>query len=625
MKKTVYITGETPPRFNEAFQELCEDLAIEISEEGVQVALQKGKALSLHTTGNRIHVTWAQPVQLYRALSLLGQATNIEALNISELPCFETLAIMFDSSRNAVLTVKSMQMFLRKMALMGFNLAMMYTEDTYEVPGRPYFGYMRGRYSQQEMRALDDYADLFGIEMCPCIQTLGHLNRALHWPALSHLADNAEVIMADDEDTYAFLEQIIAAAAMPYRSKRIHIGMDEAHGVGLGAHLRKFGYENPHSIIHRHLIRVKSIVDKLGLNAMMWSDMYFRPDSPTNGYYDSGVPRQELVDSAPHDISLIYWDYYHNRTQEYTAMLDKHKGFAAPLGFAGAIWTFAGPCPDYDKTIRATIPALGACKKANIPLVIATAWGDNGAETNMLTALPGMQLFAEYCYTGKYDNKELAERFEACCHANINEFLELSEFNTVPGMRSGELRPVNAAKILLYQDPLVQLFADDMKGLLPSVHYKGLAARYAEYAKDNSEYKQLMLFYHLLAQALWRKSEWHEQAAQCVQSGDQNLAKRLAQEVEQTVDAIETLRIEWGNLWTSTNKPYGFEIIDLRLGGIRARLLTAQKRILLFAQDKNETLPELLEQTLPYKICADGTNFGSYAISEIVSACKIDM
>ena len=35
---------------------------------------------------------------------------------------------------------------------------MLYTEDTYEVDNEPYFGYMRGRYSADELRELDDYA-----------------------------------------------------------------------------------------------------------------------------------------------------------------------------------------------------------------------------------------------------------------------------------------------------------------------------------------------------------------------------------------------------------------------------------------------------------------------------------
>ena len=35
---------------------------------------------------------------------------------------------------------------------------MLYTEDTYEVDGQPYFGYMRGRYSKEEMKEIDDFA-----------------------------------------------------------------------------------------------------------------------------------------------------------------------------------------------------------------------------------------------------------------------------------------------------------------------------------------------------------------------------------------------------------------------------------------------------------------------------------
>ena len=47
----------------------------------------------------------------------------------------------------------------------------MYTEDTYEVPGQPYFGYQRGRYTYEELHALDDYADKMCIRDRSCIAT----------------------------------------------------------------------------------------------------------------------------------------------------------------------------------------------------------------------------------------------------------------------------------------------------------------------------------------------------------------------------------------------------------------------------------------------------------------------
>ena len=62
------------------------------------------------------------------------------------------------------------------LSALGYNFIRLYTEDTYEVDGEPYFGYMRGRYSREEIREMDAYAASKGIELIPCIQTLAHLN-----------------------------------------------------------------------------------------------------------------------------------------------------------------------------------------------------------------------------------------------------------------------------------------------------------------------------------------------------------------------------------------------------------------------------------------------------------------
>ncbi len=67
---------------------------------------------------------------------------------------FQTNGAMVDMSRNAVMNVSTVKHMLRAMALMGMNTYMLYTEDTYEVEGEPYFGYMRGRYSVAEMKEL---------------------------------------------------------------------------------------------------------------------------------------------------------------------------------------------------------------------------------------------------------------------------------------------------------------------------------------------------------------------------------------------------------------------------------------------------------------------------------------
>ena len=75
---------------------------------------------------------------------------------------------MVDCSRNAVPNVSTLKKLIRRMALMGYHALLLYTEDTYELEGYPYFGYMRGRYTREELKEIDGYAEKFA-EIGPCI------------------------------------------------------------------------------------------------------------------------------------------------------------------------------------------------------------------------------------------------------------------------------------------------------------------------------------------------------------------------------------------------------------------------------------------------------------------------
>ncbi len=103
---------------------------------------------------------------------------------------------MIDASRNAVYRVSEVKKILGYMALMGHNRCMLYTEDTYEIDGYPYFGYMRGRYSKEELREIDDYGYSLGIEVVPCIQTLAHLKQTLRWPYGEGMKDTQDVLFS---------------------------------------------------------------------------------------------------------------------------------------------------------------------------------------------------------------------------------------------------------------------------------------------------------------------------------------------------------------------------------------------------------------------------------------------
>ncbi len=612
----ITVSGQPPEHWEAALDALSSDLNY---REAFSVIAVRGDFLGVDCDGEHVTVTWETPVQFYRALSLIPQP--LAPCHIRQRAAFRSSGVMLDCSRNAVLTPETVRLLLRKMALMGLNLGMMYTEDTYEVPEQPYFGYKRGKYTYDELKSLDDYAYQFGIELVPCIQTLGHLDRVVRWPAYHHVRENEGVLEPDREETYEIIEQFLKAASAPYRSRRIHLGMDEAYGVGLGAHLHRHGYENPQNIMGRHLRRVLDIAEKLGLEGMMWSDMYFAIDG--RDYHSEGDPSPAAIAAVDPRVTLVYWDYYQSREEMYRFAIEKHRRFPAKTVFAGGLWTWVGPAPAYPNAIRNTVAALSACRKEGMDTVVATCWGDDGQECNLLTALPGMQLYGELTYTDGFDEEAVAARFRRCCDGNWNAFMSLSELNVLPGMEEHSNDPANACKILLYQDPLVQLFEKDMAGFPAESHFASLVGKYARYALENPAYAPLFDFYTALAHTLALKCRWHASAASAIREGDRQTAAALAEDIPAVMDAVETLRQVWRTLWETTNKPYGFEVIDFRLGGVRARLSTAGERMASFARGEIDDIPELREEPLPYR--RSGNSVGcTNTMREILTAARLD-
>ena len=145
METILHITGTLPENWEKALLELKDDLGFVTGETGIPVTAVKGEEPAVFCDGQSVTITWAEPVQFYRCLSLIPMP--LEACDIQEKVGFKSSGPMFDCSRNAVLSPETLRFFLRKMALMGLNLGMMYTEDTYEVPEQPYFCYKRGRYT----------------------------------------------------------------------------------------------------------------------------------------------------------------------------------------------------------------------------------------------------------------------------------------------------------------------------------------------------------------------------------------------------------------------------------------------------------------------------------------------
>lgn len=117
---------------------------------------------------------------------------------------FRRLGTMLDFSRNATMNMGTIKRWIDLTSDLGYNALYLYLEDTYELDDNPYWGYMRGGYSQAELKQIDDYAYERGMEVIPCIQTLGHLDRIKKWPQYKEIMDIDEILLVGDEGLCAY-------------------------------------------------------------------------------------------------------------------------------------------------------------------------------------------------------------------------------------------------------------------------------------------------------------------------------------------------------------------------------------------------------------------------------------
>ncbi|WP_309120206.1 beta-N-acetylhexosaminidase [Paenibacillus sp.] len=604
-----------------AAKELLRDRPFEIADDGfpIQVEVAQGH-LSVSCTEESGRIVYERKHQFFRMLGLFLEAfAGSSNFTITEESQFASMGIMFDFSRNAVFKVDSIQRMLRYMAWMGLDRMLLYLEDTYEIPERPYFGYMRGRYSFDELKACDDYADMLGIEIVPVIQTLGHVRQVLKWNEDPGIADNGDILLVGHPQTYELIRLMIQSVSAPLRSKRIHLGMDEAEYVGLGHYLKKHGYRNRFELMTEHLKAVIDIAASFNLEPMIWSDMYFKFASKNGGYYerDTVLP-EEVLSVMPKDVDLVYWDYYHDDEEHYRSMLRKHRGLGSRSMFAGGLWTFAGLHFNYDKTYATSEAALSACKAEQVEEVFAAMWGDDGTETNYFAALPGMQLYAEHAYAGTVGERKLADRFKACTGASWQSFMDLSEIDIVSNVKRPNLIPATTSKILLWQDLLIGLFDGCVEGAETPLHYGRLLAKMEDSAVRYSEWRFLFETAAQLCHVLELKGELGFRIRQSYLRGDrEQLAVIAGIVLPDLQQRVEALRVSHARQWFSTSKPFGWEVIDVRYGGLAARIRTAVSRLNDYVADTIDCIEELEAERLPFDPHAEGAfQFGcmnSYA------------
>ena len=586
-----------------------------------------------------LHIVYGTKPDLCRAL--LAAAGSAVAEGKGERWLSE-IGYMADCSRNAVARVDTLKKLVRQAALMGYHFIGLYLEDTLAIPEEPYFGYMRGAYTKEEIAKVVRYAELFGVEIRPYVETLAHLNQITRYEHYQKFIDTDDILLAGDERTYAFLDHYLKAVSDAFPSRRVNLGMDEAHMVGLGKYLDAHGYQNRVEIIQKHLERVMEICRKYGLQPQMWSDMFFRL-AFGGEYYVKDKPMADNV-KIPEGLELVYWDYYSADEEHYDDMLRQHRKMTDKVSFAGGVWKWIGFAPHNRYSAVIGKAALSSCRRNGITSVVMTGWGDNGGEASQFSILPGLFEDARLVYED--DLPEPA--FYALTGIREEDYMKLDLSNPLP---EREDRVNNAGKFLLYNDVLLGVFdplaqqlaegyyedaakqlgdgcCEDVAKQLANGYYVDAAKQLEQAVRDSSGSS---LCYVLKTQAslcrvLQDKANLGMVIRTAYGAGDREKLREIAEEaIPQLLGKLDRFYQDFRKQWMSENKAFGFEVQSLRIGGLRQRILEVQQRLEEYLSGEITEIDELEKPVLPFAYCegADVTTLDYNRWNNIVTTAVI--
>jgi len=321
----------------------------------------------------------------------------------------------------------------------------------------------------------------------------------------------------------------------------------------------------------------------------MWSDMFFRIASGGN-YYDPNVTvSDELKAMIPDNVDLIYWDYYSSSVEHYTEMMKAHEKIKDGSWFAGVLGACRGFSPCNGSSIKNTKAAIESCLKENVQNVFLTAWGDDGGECSRFAFLPSL-MFASEIAKGNEDIDAIKKKFEEYFGISWDGFMLLDLLN-------GDVR-TNASKYLLYND----LFF----GLLDTKISENIGEEYGKLVEKLGAYRTHPKFGYLFdtAYALCRvleiKANLGQKTRAIYQSHDKEALAQLVPIYKEVSERVRAFYDVFKVQWFKENKPFGFDVQDIRLGGLITRCEHCTQMLVQYLDGEIDVIDELEENLLDY-------------------------
>lgn len=264
----------------------------------------------------------------------------------------------------------------------GYNILLLHFCDdagsSIRFPSMPQLAGKRA-FSAKEIANLVEYADKRGIEVIPELESLGHTGYITERKEFAHLRDGIQgkqfaAICPVHPETRRIFSTLISDLSKMFRSKYIHVGLDEASLGSNPMTIEMLKNKKKYEIYAEYVCWLHSEVAKHGKQMMMWGDHLLAnlPETLTNLDLDAISPK--IAEMIPKDIIVCHWHYIRKPPSEPVNYLIK-KGFQVVACPATSAWGIVGhPAKHNLENVRNLTAIAASINSEKMMGVINTVW-----------------------------------------------------------------------------------------------------------------------------------------------------------------------------------------------------------------------------------------------------------
>ena len=303
---------------------------------------------------------------------------------------FAVRSYMLDISRDKVPTMGTLRLIVDLLAKFGYNQFQLYTEHTFAYSRHKGVWEHASPLTPSEIRALDAYCAMNGIELVANQNSFGHLERWLTKPEYNHLAElpqggaplpwggfkkDPTTLCPTDPKSLEFLDGLYDELLPNFESKLFNIGCDETFDLlGEGRSAAQVKEKGEGRVYLEFLKQVAGLARKHGRRPMFWGDVILK--------------HPELVPELPKDLIALDWGYEGNHPFMEQAEKFKAAGLEFYVCPGTSSWnSLAGRVENMRENM---IAAEHAGRIHGAKGFMVTDWGDGGHWQPLAASLPGL-------------------------------------------------------------------------------------------------------------------------------------------------------------------------------------------------------------------------------------------